>query len=332
MERMELPTGGPPAGVLLEMYRRMVAIRRFDETTVELRVGGKVFGTVHPYIGEEAVAVGVCFALELADQVVSTHRGHGHAIAKGASIERMMAELFGRRDGYCKGKGGSMHLADYSIGMLGANGIVAAGVPIAVGAALGNRLRQSRQVAIAFFGDGASGQGVFYESLNIAALWQLPVIFVCENNHYSSDNRIEEMLAAEDIASIATAFGIRAVKVDGNDVVSVHENARHAIAEARSGAGPRLLECRTYRWTIHSLRHLLTPDPRPREELVAAREADPIRRLEDRLRGEGIASENDLQRIRELVDEDIEAAVRFAEASPLPDPREALEDLFPVVT
>src|SRR5438067_2826150 len=206
---------------LLGMFRQMVLIRRFDELAMQLRLEGRIYGVVHPYIGEEAIAVGVCANLRTTDRIVSNHRGHGHCIAKGADIKRMMAELFGRRDGYCKGKGGSMHIADFDVGMLGANGIVGAGLPIAAGAAVAAQLEGSDAVAVGFFGDGATGEGPFHESLNISALMKLPVVWVCENNQYAAETPVESGLAARNVADLAAGYGMPGELVDGHDVLAV---------------------------------------------------------------------------------------------------------------
>src|SRR5947207_7481627 len=222
-------------GQLVEMLRRMVLIRRFDELALELRLAGRIHGVVHPYIGQEAIAVGVCANLRPTDRITSTHRGHGHCIAKGADIRRMMAELFGRRDGYCKGKGGSMHIADFDVGMLGANGIVGAGLPIAAGAAVAAQLEGSDGVSVGFFGDGATGEGPFHESLNIAALLKLPVIWVCENNQYAADTPVEAGLSARHVADLAAGYDMPGYVVDGNDVLAVYAAASRAVARARAG-------------------------------------------------------------------------------------------------
>src|SRR6478735_9012548 len=210
------PTNLPPERQR-DILRRMLTIRRFEERASADYLAGKIYGVVHCYIGEEAVAVGVCSALDRNDRIISTHRGHGHCIAKGADLNRMMAELYGRQTGYCKGKGGSMHIADFGIGMLGANGIVGAGLPITAGAGVAAQLEGSDAVAVGFFGDGATGEGPFHESLNIAALWKLPVIWVCENNHYAADTPVEAGLSARNVADLAAGYGFPGVTVDGND-------------------------------------------------------------------------------------------------------------------
>src|SRR5919106_7018559 len=237
---------------LLEIYRKMVTIRRFDETAVEEFQSGNIPGVVHAYTGQEAVAVGVCTALRRDDKIVSTHRGHGHTIAKGADMKLMMAELFGRSNGYCHGKGGSMHIADFSVGMLGANGIVGAGLPIATGAALAAQLEGSDRVAVAFFGDGASNEGAFHGSLNLAAIWKLPAIYVCENNRWASGVPASYALSVPEVSTRAAAYNMPGVTVDGTDVLAVYEAAAQAVRRARAGGGPTLMECKTYRWRAHS--------------------------------------------------------------------------------
>jgi len=315
---------------LLRMLRTMTMIREFDLLAIELRKQKKIYGAVHPYVGEEAVAVGVCSVLTPADRITSTHRGHGHCIAKGADINRMMAELFGRVDGYCKGKGGSMHIADFKIGMLGANGIVGGGMPIACGAALAAQLEGAGGVTACFFGDGATGEGEFHETLNIASVWKLPLIFVCENNRYGAGNAIESVRGQGDIALHAAAYGMPGVSVDGNDVLAVHAAARDAVARARRGDGPTLLHCQTFRSLFHAMRDTPPPETRSAELLATwkARERDAIARLEDRLTGQGALTEGDLEAMRAGVHRDLGAAVKFAEASPFPDPNDLLVDMF----
>ncbi|MFQ6030375.1 MAG: thiamine pyrophosphate-dependent dehydrogenase E1 component subunit alpha, partial [Dehalococcoidia bacterium] len=233
---------------LLDMYRRMATIRRFDQRAVEEFHEGNIPGVVHAYIGQEAVAVGVCSALRREDRITSTHRGHGHTIAKGADIKLMMAELFGRANGYCHGKGGSMHIADFSVGMLGANGIVAGGLPIATGAALAAQLEGQGNVAVAFFGDGASNEGAFHGSLNLASIWKLPVVYVCENNRWGSGVPSSYALSVDDVSVRAVGYSMPGFTVDGTDVLAVREAAEQAIQRARNGEGPTLLECKAFRW------------------------------------------------------------------------------------
>jgi acetoin:2,6-dichlorophenolindophenol oxidoreductase subunit alpha len=314
----------------VELLRQMILIREFDQLAIELRTARRIHGALHPYVGEEAVAVGVCAALDRTDRITSTHRGHGHCIAKGADINRMMAELFGRVDGYCKGKGGSMHIADFAIGMLGANGIVAGGMPIACGAALAAQLEGAGGVAACFFGDGATGEGEFHETLNIAALWKLPLIFVCENNRYGAGNAIESVRANPEISQHAAAYGMPGVPVDGNDVLAVRDATTEAVDRARRGAGPTLLHCKTFRWLFHAMRDVPPPETRSADLLAAwrARDRDPIARFEDHLTAAGAVTAADVLAIRDQVKRALAAAVDFAEASPYPDPKDLLVDMF----
>jgi len=315
---------------LVEILRKMILIREFDQLAIELRKARRIHGALHPYVGEEAVAVGACAALRPTDRITSTHRGHGHCIAKGADINRMMAELFGRVDGYCKGKGGSMHIADFAIGMLGANGIVAGGMPIACGAALAAQLEEAGGVAACFFGDGATGEGEFHETLNIASLWKLPLIFVCENNQYGAGNAVESVRAVTDISLHAPAYGMPGVSVDGNDVLAVREATGEAVGRARQGAGPTLIHCKTFRSLFHAMRDVPPPETRSADLLAAwrGRDRDPITRFEDNLSGNGIVTAAEVLAIRGQVKRDLDAAVDFADASPYPDPKDLLVDMF----
>jgi len=313
---------------LLEMYRRMVTIRRFDQRAVEEFHAGNIPGVVHAYIGQEAVAVGVCTALRRDDQIVSTHRGHGHTIAKGADIRLMMAELFGRSNGYCHGKGGSMHIADFSVGMLGANGIVGAGLPIATGAALAAQLEKGDRVAAAFFGDGASNEGAFHGSLNLASIWKLPVIYVCENNRWAVSVPASYALSVQDVSSRAAAYNLPGVTVDGTDVLAVYEVTEQAVRRARAGEGPTLIECKTYRWRIHAEQRGNPADPRPQEEVGMGPQRDPIVLFGTSLQEQGVATAATLQQIDTHVQDAVEAAIAFAKSSPLPRPEDALLDVF----
>jgi TPP-dependent pyruvate/acetoin dehydrogenase alpha subunit len=313
---------------LLQMLRTMILIREFDELAIQLRLAGKIYGSLHPYVGQEAVAVGVCSQLAVSDRVTSTHRGHGHCIAKGADIRRMMAELLGRVDGYCKGKGGSMHIADFSVGMLGANGIVGGGLPIACGAALAAQLEGQGRLAVCFFGDGAVAEGEFHEALNIASVWKLPIVFVCENNQYAANNAVAVQHPGVDIAAHAGPYQIPGVAVDGNDVLAVAAATGEAATRARRGEGPTLLECKTYRWHFHFMRATLPPETRPADEVAAWKARDPIARLEQHGLGQGWLSAADSRAIRERVKVDLAEALAFAEASPLPDPKDLLVDMF----
>lgn len=310
----------------IEMLRSMQTIRRFEERASDDYVAGDIYGVVHCYIGEEAVAVGVCAALNRDDQIISTHRGHGHCLAKGADLKRMMAELYGRASGYCKGKGGSMHIADFSIGMLGANGIVAGGIPIVTGAGLASQLEGKGRVAVSFFGDGASNAGPFHESINIAASWKLPMLYVCENNLYAVNTAATHTLAHQDVAARADGYGIPGVIVDGNDVLAVYEAAEAAVARARAGEGPTLIECKTYRQRGHTERPEQI-ESRPKEEIEKWMKRDPIPRLANSLIAQGAMSETDWKQMDEEILSELESAVRFAKDSPFPEPDDALEDV-----
>ena len=259
------------------MLTMMVRIRAFEMKLAELVRDLVIKGTLHPYVGQEAVATGVCFALRTEDYITSNHRGHGHALAKGADMNRMMAELLGRQTGYCKGKGGSMHIADLDLGMLGCNGIVGGGIGITAGAALSAKLRGTDQVSVGFFGDGAANTGIAHEAMNLAATWQLPAIFICENNQYALSMPHAKAVAAPDIASRAVGYGMPGEVVDGNDAPAVWAATRRAVLHARQGGGPTLLECKTYRWLQHSLR-VKGPD-RPADEEAAWKARCPIAKL-----------------------------------------------------
>jgi len=311
----------------LGMLRQMQTIRRFEERASEDYIAGAIYGVVHCYIGEEAVAVGICNALTRDDRIISTHRGHGHCIAKGADLNRMMAELYGRRTGYCKGKGGSMHIADFGIGMLGANGIVAGGIPIVTGAGLAAQLEEKGRVAVSFFGDGASNAGPFHESINIAAAWKLPMLYVCENNLWSADTEAAGTLAVQDVAARAAGYGIPGVIVDGNDVLAVCEVAEAAVKRARAGEGPSLIECKTYRQRTHTERKEAI-DTRPPEQVEAWMQRDPIKLFVADLMSRDIINDEAWEKMDEEIAQEIEVAVKFAEESPFPEPEEALEDVF----
>ena len=313
---------------LLEVYRKMVTIRTFDQKAVEEFHAGNIPGVVHAYIGQEAVAVGVCTALRREDRITSTHRGHGHTIAKGADIKLMMAELFGRSNGYCHGKGGSMHIADFSVGMLGANGIVGAGMPIATGAALAAQLEGAGGVAVSFFGDGASNEGAFHGSLNLASVWKLPAIYVCENNRWASGNSAADTLSVEDVAVRSISYNMPGLTVDGTDVLAVYEVAEQAVSRARNGEGPTLIECKTYRWRAHSEARGNPADPRPQEEIELGPQNDPIAGFAERLIEQHAATADALQQIDEEVAVAVDEAIEFAKASPLPRPEDALTDVF----
>ena len=316
-----------PPDVQREMLRQMLTIRRFEERASADYQAGKIYGVVHCYIGEEAVAVGVCTALDRGDRIISTHRGHGHCIAKGADLNRMMAELYGRQTGHCKGKGGSMHIADFGIGMLGANGIVAGGISIITGAGLAAQMEGKGGVAVSFFGDGASNAGPFHECLNIAATWKLPMLYVCENNLHAAQTSAAATHALPDVAARAAGYGIPGIVVDGNDIFAVHQAAARAVERARSGAGPTLIECKTYRQRAHTERKG-QPDSRDKAEIEAWKQKDPIALLERQLRDQGDLDDTGLRSIEREVMDALEAAVAFAEASPFPLPEQATDDVF----
>jgi 2-oxoisovalerate dehydrogenase E1 component len=301
---------------LESLYTTMVKIRRFDERTAELFIEGLVKGTAHSYVGEEAVAAAACANLRVDDYIVGTHRGHGHCIAKGARMDRMMAELMGRVDGYCRGLGGSMHIAALDLNILGCNGIVAAGLPIGTGAALASRIRKTDRVVIAFFGDGASNQGVVHESLNLAAVWKLPIVFLCENNQYALSTSSKRTVAGDSIAGRAAAYAIPGVRVDGNDLGAVYDAVKTAVARARTGEGPTLVEAMTYRWGGHSMRANL-PDYRTKEEEREWMERDPIARFKPELERAGTTLMR-LKELEEAVELELDRAVGFAKVSPEP--------------
>ena len=312
---------------LLEMYRQMVTIRTFERKVNELFKNGTLVGDLHLSIGEEAVSVGVCSNLRKVDTINVTHRGHGHCIAKGVDLNRMMAEFFAKRNGICKGKGGSMHIADLSVGMLGASGIVGGGIPHAVGAALAFKMKKTDQVAVAFFGDGASNQGAFHESVNLAAIWSLPVVFVCENNQFAEATRVSTVVLVKNIADRAAAYGIPGMVVDGMNVLSVYKGAKEAVERAREGKGPTLLECKTYRYEGHEI-----GDPwelyRSKTEVETWEGKDPIDTLRRTMIDGKLASELQFDAVNRDVANLIDSAVEFAKASPSPEPREAFEDVF----
>jgi len=302
--------------VLTSLYTTMVKIRRFDEKTTELFSAGLVKGTAHSYVGEEAVAAAACANLRDDDYIVGTHRGHGHCIAKGARVDRMMAELMGRETGYCRGLGGSMHIADLELHILGCNGIVAAGLPLGCGAGLAARLAKTDRVVVSFFGDGAANQGVVHEAMNLAAVWKLPVIFLCENNQYALSTASTRTTAGG-IAERAAGYAIPGTRVDGNDVSAVYEAVRTAVARGRRGDGPSVIEAVTYRWGGHSMRANL-PDYRTKDEEQAWIERDPIGRVETRLLDDKVTTSLQLKELREAVELELDEAVRFGEQSAEP--------------
>ena len=311
-----------------EIYRIMVKIRRFDETIIQLYADGEIPGFMHLYIGEEAVAAGICAALHKSDYITSTHRGHGHCIAKGGRLDYMMAELFGRKTGYCKGKGGSMHIADLDIGILGANGIVGGGIPIAVGAGVGIQYKNDNDVVVCFFGDGATNGGLFHEACNLASAWDLPVIFVCENNQYAQTTPQTEHQKIHDVAERALAYNMKSVIIDGNDVIKVYETSLEAVKKAREGGGPTFIECKTYRWRGH-----WEGDPQPyrtQDEVEEWKLKCPLIRFRKYLIENKVERKQGLERIDKEIEDELQKAIEFARISPFPDPREALEDVYTV--
>ena len=315
------------AETLQDLYVTMRRIRAFEDRTADLFEEGVVKGTAHSYKGEEAIAAGVCEALRDDDIIASYHRGHGHCIAKGARIDRMMAELMGRQTGYCQGLGGSMHIADMELNIMGANGIVGAAMPLATGAGLAAKLQGTDRVAVAFFGDGASNQGVFHESLNLAAVWKLPVIFVCENNQYALSTSYRNTTSVSQVANRAASYEIPGITVDGNDGVEVYLVLREAVERARAGEGPTLIEAMTYRHGQHSLRVNLR-DPRPEEELESWLDRDPIARMEKRLTGEGGFTDEQLSETSRAVEEELETAVSYGRDSPEPPVQVMLDAVY----
>jgi pyruvate dehydrogenase E1 component alpha subunit len=312
--------------MLLEIYRKMVAVRIFEETAADLFLKGQLPGFLHSYIGEEAVASGVCAHLTPQDMITSTHRGHGHAVAKGARLDMMMAELFAKETGYCHGKGGSMHIADLDLGILGANGIVGAGVPIATGAGLALKLKGSDRVTVAFFGDGGSNTGAFHEGVNMAAVWNLPVVFVCENNQYAESTPRGVHQRIKDIAQRAMAYDIPGVVVDGMDVFDVYQKTGEAIDRARGGGGPSLVETKTYRFMGHYV-----GDPqtyRSKDEVEQWKKRDPIAMFRKRVVEEGKITAAELDALDAAIAKEMEQAVEFARESPEPELEAALRDIF----
>jgi pyruvate dehydrogenase E1 component alpha subunit len=316
----------PDKKTLLGLYTMMHKIRLFETKLQEFFAAGKIPGFVHLYLGEEAVAVGACANLKDSDKITSTHRGHGHCLAKGGDLKLMMAEIFGRRTGYCKGKGGSMHIADFNLGILGANGIVGGGGPLATGSALASKYKKTDEVTVCFFGDGASNQGTTQESLNLASAWKLPVVFVNENNGYGISCPQCKSMAVTDIADRAAAYDMPGVVVDGNDVLAVYEAVGEAVKRARRGEGPSLIECKTYRWRGHFEGDACVY--RCAEELSEWVAKDPIPRLAGKLVEAGIATQAELDAIAAKLHDAVEEAVAFAEKSPLPEPSELLEDVY----
>lgn len=311
--------------MLLGMYEKMLRIRKFEVRLTEYFTKGMLYGNIHTSIGQEAVPVGVCEALEKDDLMTSTHRGHGHSLAKGAKSDIMMAELFGKKTGYCGGKGGSMHVTDVSLGILGSNGIVGAGIPIATGSGLASKIRGTKEVTVAFFGDSASNQGTFHESINMAAAWKLPVIYLCENNNYGVSVNIHTVTNTDTIAERAKAYNIPGVTVDGNDPLAVYEAVTEAAKRAREGKGPSIVECMTWRMRGH-----YEGDPaayRSKEVTEDWAKKDPIDNFRKYLLKHGI-EESEVVSVEQAIEKEIEEAVQFALNSPLPDPSEVTDNVY----
>jgi acetoin:2,6-dichlorophenolindophenol oxidoreductase subunit alpha len=314
--------------VLHDLHRRMVRIRLFEEAAGKLAEAAKLPGFLHLYVGEEAVAAGVCVNLTNADSITSTHRGHGHLVAKGGQFRPMMAELMGKSTGYCNGKGGSMHISSLELGMLGANGIVGAGSPIAVGAAFSHHYKADGNVAVAFFGDGATNIGAFHEAANMACALKLPIVFMCENNEYGEFTRRDKTMAITDIVDRAQGYGMPGVIVDGMDAVAVYEAAGEAIARARAGKGPTLVEAKTYRFFNHHGVQNLGLKYRPDSEVELWKQRDPIKMLEARLVTLKLLSKKKAEAVWDEIRADIADAIAFAESSPLPEASQLLEDVY----
>ena len=315
---------------LMQMLRRMWMIRNFELKVIEVHSAGEFTGAAHPYIGEEAVAVGACAALNDTDYIAGNHRSHGHPIAKGGRVDKAMAELYGRVDGYCKGKGGSMHLADFSIGILGESGILGSSVPVAVGAALAAKIREENFVSLVFFGDGASNQGALHESMNLASIWSLPVIFVCENNQYAVTTSYATTVSVEHVSDRASAYNMPGLLIDGQDAIAMYEATVEAVRRARAGEGPTLIEGLTYRFEEHSLGlgRVRRGEYRTEEEIDSWRQRDPIVIHEDRLISQGIASREECDAVNAETQQEVDRAVDFARNSPFPEEADLYEDMW----
>lgn len=318
--------GLPEKNKLIQMYQKMYEIRRFEDKLYQLFLTETMPGTMHQYNGQEAIAVGVCENLRKGDYLLSTHRGHGHYIAKGGSLNKIMAEMFAKRTGCCKGMGGSMHFIDVSVGILGATAIVGSGIPIATGAALSSKLRGTGQVTACFFGDGASNTGAFHEGINLAAVWKLPVIFVCENNFYGFSTPFRKTTLVENIADRASSYGIPGIVVDGNDVLAIYEVAKRAVHRAKKNEGPTLIECKTYRHRGHS--RFEPAAYRPKEEVEEWRGKDPISRFKTKLVKMKILSEEEIENIHRKVEAVIDDSVEFAKESSDPEIEDMLRCVF----
>jgi pyruvate dehydrogenase E1 component alpha subunit len=312
--------------VKIEMLRKMYQIRHFEEETEQLIIRGMIHGTCHLYTGEEATAVGVIFALNNDDYITSTHRGHGHCIAKGSDLNIMMAELLGKRTGYCKGKGGSMHIADIDSGNLGANGVVGGSIGIATGSALTCKMRKNGKITVCFFGDGAANLGIFHSSINMASIWDLPVIYLCENNVYGMSTPVKEAFNIEKISDRKAAYGIKGLTIDGNDLVEVFNTVSHFADECRAGKGPVLIECLTYRWKGHSKSDAQVY--RKKEEVKSWKEKDPIKKYKNVLFDSKVLTEEMDRALEKEVADQLDEAVKYAKESPFPEPSEVEEDVY----
>lgn len=316
----------PTPELMLEMYRRMVRIREFELAAMDVFKRGLIKGTVHPYIGEEASGVGVCMALRPDDLIAGTHRSHGHNIAKGAESNRMMAEIFGKETGYCKGRGGSMHIAAFDTGSLGALAVVGSGIPLAVGAGLGFKMQGKDSVAVPFTGEGGTNTGNFHEGLNMAAVWSLPVVFVIENNKYAVSTRVDQVIKINDLSERARGYGVPGVRVDGFDVLAVYAAASQAVARARAGGGPTLLVTECYRIEGH---YAGEPEVyRSRDEVNEQRKNDPIPRFAHYLTEHNLATPAELEAINEGMVQEMQDAIEFARVSPMPDPATAMDYIY----
>ena len=311
-----------------DLHRRMVRIRVFEETAGRLAEQARLPGFLHLYVGQEAVAAGVCAALRPSDQITSTHRGHGHLVAKGGDFRRMMAELMGKETGYCRGRGGSMHINDLSLGMLGANGIVGAGIPIAVGAAFANRYRGDDNVSVAFFGDGATNIGAFHEAASMASALDLPIVFLCENNEYAEYTPRWRVMKVADVAERAASYGMPGIIVDGMDAIAVHEVVRDVVDGMRAGGGPVFIEAKTYRYYNHHGIQVLGIHYREDTEVEQWRQRDAITALEARMESAGVLDADGAKQVWDETTAEIEEAIAFAEASPDPDPADILTGVY----
>ena len=311
---------------MIDIYRTMMLIRRFEEKVQQLFSLRIMPGSIHQYIGQEAVAAGICIQLDQKDYITSTHRGHGHCIAKGMDIKKIMAEIFAKKTGCCRGMGGSMHISDLSAGIIGANGIVGGGIPIAAGAAWSSKYKKEKKIVVCFFGEGAANEGSFHESLNLAATWNLPVVFVCENNIYGYTTHYKRTTILDDIAQKSLAYGIPGIVADGMDVLDVYKKTARMIKRARMGDGPSIVECKTYRYRGHSINDKATY--RKKEEVEKWKINDPIKKFRSYLIGEHKILLDELEKIDKSMDQQIDDAIRFAENSPDTDPTDYKNYIF----